>query len=79
MPLNRHFRPYVGWYGDMELGPHLWEFMTMGRLTAVVTFHEPVTLETMNGRKVMSAHCHGEIAREVEKLNAGYDPEEKAA
>jgi 1-acyl-sn-glycerol-3-phosphate acyltransferase len=79
MPLGRHFRPYVGWYGDMELGPHLWELLTIGRVTAVITFHPPVTLETTGGRKAMSAHCHAEIARRLEYLNGGHDPVEHAA
>lgn len=79
MPLGRHFRPFVGWYGDMELGPHLWELLTIGRVTAVITFHEPVTLETTGGRKAMSAHCHAEISRRLEYLNSGYDPVEHAA
>ena len=79
MPLGRHLRPYVGWFGDMELGSHLWELLTMGRVTAVVTFHEPVTLETLKSRKAMCAHCHGEIVNMVEHLNAGYNPSEEAA
>ncbi|MDA0338526.1 MAG: lysophospholipid acyltransferase family protein [Proteobacteria bacterium] len=78
MPLGRHVRPYVGWFGDMELSPHLWELLTMGRVTAVVTFHEPVTLETLKSRKAMCAHCYGEIVDMVQHLNAGYDPTEEA-
>lgn len=79
MPLGRHFRPYVGWYGDMELGPHLWELLVIGRVTAVITFHEAVTLETAGGRKAMSAHCHAEISRRLEYLNRGHDPVDNAA
>ena len=79
MPLGRHFRPYVGWYGDMELGPHLWEYLTLGRVTAVVTFHETVTLEDLASRKEICAHCHGEIASALERLNAGYGEWQEAA
>ncbi len=79
MPLCRHFRPFVGWYGDMDLAPHVWELLTIGRVTAVVTFHQPVTLETTGGRKAMSAHCHAEISRRLEYLNGGYDLVEHAA
>ena len=79
MPLGRHLRPYVGWYGDMELGPHLWELLSMGRVTADIKFHEPVTLETLKTRKAMCAHCHGEIEKTVEELNGHYRPDEKAA
>ena len=79
MPLCRHHRPYVAWIGDMELGPHLWELLTMGRVTAAVTFHDPVTLETLKTRKAMCAHCHGEIVQSVEALNTGRSLEKKAA
>src|SRR3546814_6911519 len=24
LPLGRYLRPFFAWYGDMELGPHLW-------------------------------------------------------
>ncbi|MFN3230790.1 MAG: lysophospholipid acyltransferase family protein [Alphaproteobacteria bacterium] len=79
MPLGRHFRPYVCWIGDMELGPHLWDFLKMGRVTAVVSFHEPVTLEQIEGRKAMSAYCHAKIAQELERQNAGLDDAARAA
>ena len=57
----------------------LWELLTIGRVTAVITFHEPVTLETTGGRKAMSTHCYAEISRRLEYLNSGYDPVEHAA
>ncbi|MGE0665391.1 MAG: lysophospholipid acyltransferase family protein [Sphingomonadales bacterium] len=79
MPLGRHFRPYVGWFGDMELGPHVWELLTIGRVTCVISFHPPLTLESTGGRKAMSAHCHAAIARRLEYLNGGHDPVEHAA
>ncbi|MDX1581311.1 MAG: lysophospholipid acyltransferase family protein, partial [Alphaproteobacteria bacterium] len=73
MPISRHWRPYIAWFGDMELGPHLWDALRLGRITAVVTFHEPVTLKTVDSRKEMSAYCYGAISRSVEVLNAGYE------
>ncbi|MEN3975441.1 lysophospholipid acyltransferase family protein [Emcibacter sp. SYSU 3D8] len=79
MPLGRHFRPFVGWYGDMVLGPHVWELLTIGRVSAVITFHDAITLDAVGGRKAMSAHCHAEISRRLEYLNSGYDPVEHAA
>jgi 1-acyl-sn-glycerol-3-phosphate acyltransferase len=79
MPLTRHYRPYVGWYGDMELAPHLWELLMLGRVTAAITFHEPVNVETVGGRKAMSAHCQAEISRRLEHLNGGHDEVADAA
>src|SRR3546814_11127808 len=45
LPLGRYLRPFFAWYGDMELGSHLWHAISLGRVTVVVEFHEPVTLE----------------------------------
>lgn len=79
MPMGRHFRPYVTWFGDMELGPHVWDLMRTGRVTAVVTFHPPVTIDQVGNRKDMSATCFNAIDGRVEELRKGYDHLEVAA
>ena len=50
MPLGRALRPFVAWYGDMEMVPHLWEALLAGpievappadvRIVHVVRTHE---------------------------------------
>lgn len=79
MPLSRHYRPFVAWYGDMEMGPHVWDLMRLGRVTAVVTFHPPMTIEDVGSRKEMSARCFEVIERRVEELRSGYDHMDTAA
>ncbi|MDE1902762.1 MAG: 1-acyl-sn-glycerol-3-phosphate acyltransferase, partial [Alphaproteobacteria bacterium] len=32
MPLGRSYRPLFAWYGDMDLAPHLWSVLGLGRL-----------------------------------------------
>ncbi len=65
LPLGRHQRPLVAWYGDMEMGGHLWRLVGLGRLRARVVFHEPVTIERFASRKALAAHCHATIAAGV--------------
>lgn len=65
LPLGRYLRPLFAWYGEMDLAPHLWQMAGMGRLTAVVRFHPPVTLEEMGSRKALRDYCESHSARGV--------------
>lgn len=71
MPLGRHLRPLVAWYGDMDLMPHLWTMMGLGRITAVVTFHQPVTLADFGTRKRLAEYCGQVVATGVAAALAG--------
>jgi lyso-ornithine lipid O-acyltransferase len=73
MPLGRQWRPFVAWYGDMDLAPHLWKALGMGRITAVLEFHEPVTLAQFGSRKELAGYCQQVIAEGLEAANAGRD------
>jgi 1-acyl-sn-glycerol-3-phosphate acyltransferase len=63
VPIGRSLRPYLAWYGDMKLMPHLWQMIGLGTVTVEVTFHAPVTLAQFASRKALSDHCHRVIAR----------------
>jgi 1-acyl-sn-glycerol-3-phosphate acyltransferase len=65
IPLGRYLRPFCAWYGDMDLAPHLWQLAGLGRLTAVVHFHRPVTLADFGTRKALAEHCQAAAARGV--------------
>ena len=58
MPIGRFLRPFFAWYGDMDLAPHIWQLVGLGRLTVVVEFHEPVTLAELGTRKAVSDCCY---------------------
>ncbi len=62
IPIGRHLRPFFNWYGDMELGPHLWQLVGLGRPTVTVVFHDPVTAEQFPSRKELTAHCEQAVA-----------------
>ena len=65
LPLGRSLRPLFAWYGDMDLAPHLWQLAGLGRLTIVVHFHPPVSIEDFASRKRLSDHCQAEVAKGV--------------
>ena len=71
VPLGRGLRPLVAWYGDMELAPHLWQLMGLGKIEVVVTFHRPVAIESFASRKALTEHCYREVAAGVAGALAG--------
>jgi 1-acyl-sn-glycerol-3-phosphate acyltransferase len=42
LPVTRRDRPFIAWYGDMDLGPHLALFIQGHPLDVVVTWGEPI-------------------------------------
>jgi 1-acyl-sn-glycerol-3-phosphate acyltransferase len=71
LPMGRGWRPYFAWYGDMELAPHLWTVLGLGRLTVEVDFHAPVDLAQFGSRKALADHCYHTIRHAVVRANAG--------
>lgn len=65
MPMERWIRPYYAWYGDMEMGGHLWQWLGLGRLGVDIIFHEPVKLADFNDRKALTRHCEAAINQGV--------------
>lgn len=44
MPLGREWRPYYAWYGAMDMPPHLWRVLGLGKVSVEVTFHPPLDI-----------------------------------
>ena len=62
VPMGRYLRPLFAWYGDMEMGGHLWHVAGLGWATVVVEFHPPATIEDYGSRKMLSDYCQGQVA-----------------
>lgn len=75
IPLGRLLRPIYSWYGDMDLGPHLWQMAKLGGVTIVVEFHPPQTVETTGSRKALAEVCWRSVRDGVARANAGRVPE----
>ena len=71
IPLGRLLRPIYAWYGDMNLGPHLWEFAKLGGITVLVEFHPPITVDLVGSRKEVAEHCFKVIRSGVSRAVAG--------
>jgi 1-acyl-sn-glycerol-3-phosphate acyltransferase len=71
IPMGHGLRPLVAWYGDMTLGPHLWQFSRLGKVTVVVEFHPPVDLKDAGSRKDLTRYCLTAVAAGVERALTG--------
>lgn len=65
MPMGRYLRPLFAWYGDMDMGSHLWHAVGLGQVTVTVEFHPPVTVDDLGSRKALSEHCQARAAAGV--------------
>ncbi len=63
LPMGRIYEPLCAWYGDMELAPHLSEFLALGPIEIEVIFHPITSIEKFDGnRKLLAEYLHQEIA-----------------
>jgi len=74
MPLGRSYRPLFAWYGDMQLAPHLWTMLGIGRLGVSVTFHPAVSAVDFASRKALAEHCAAAISAGLSAALAGREP-----
>jgi len=61
MPTIRSTRHNVAWHGDMEMGPHLGNFLRLLKVEVEVHFHEPVSRNLFKTRKELASYCHRTI------------------
>ena len=65
LPVARHERPEIAWYGDMELAPHLRAFVRGGPLDVVVTWGEPIAFGPGSDRKGATLRAEAAIRQAV--------------
>jgi 1-acyl-sn-glycerol-3-phosphate acyltransferase len=71
LPMSRRERPYLAWYGDMDLAGHLWQLLCRGPVTVEVRFHAPLEAEAFGSRKALAAACQRMVAEGVSALLGG--------
>ena len=63
IPVGYSSRSLFGWYGDMDLGPHLWNALSLGIFTVEVVFHEPIRADQFSNRKKLAVYCQKTVAK----------------
>ncbi|MBM6593887.1 lysophospholipid acyltransferase family protein [Microvirga pudoricolor] len=64
LPVTRRERPFIAWYADMDLAPHLAHFVANGALDVVVTWGEPVPFN--GNRKQATAAAEEAVRRAIQ-------------
>ena len=63
IPVGYSNRSLFGWYGDMDLGPHLWNALSLGVFTVEVVFHEPIRADQFSNRKKLAVYCQKTVTK----------------
>lgn len=71
IPLGRADRPFVGWYGDMEMRSHAWRLLKAGPLDVHIRIGQPVPLAEFADRKHLARHSEAEVRENVVRILRG--------
>lgn len=63
LPIGRSLRPYIAWYGDMDMASHFFRLLGLGRITARVEFHTPIQPSDFASRKDLTDYCYDKVAQ----------------
>ncbi|HZV20393.1 MAG TPA: lysophospholipid acyltransferase family protein [Hyphomicrobiales bacterium] len=71
LPILRHERPLIAWYGEMDMLSHAWNVLKSGPIDVTVKIGEPVPLASINNRKELAAFSEARVRRDyIEQLTA---------
>lgn len=65
LPVTRRERPFIAWYGNMELASHLGAFVRNGPLDVVVTWGEPILFQ--GNRKEATAKAETAVRQALQE------------
>lgn len=71
LPMNRAYRPFYAWYGDMDLVPHLWDMARLGPMDCEITIHPSMTVEQAGSRKALAAQCEALVSESLVRSLTG--------
>ncbi len=71
LPILRHERPFVAWYGEMDILSHAWNVLKSGPLDVTVRIGEPVRLSSLRDRKELAAFSEAQVRQNyIEQVTA---------
>jgi 1-acyl-sn-glycerol-3-phosphate acyltransferase len=71
LPILRHERPLIAWYGEMDMLNHVWNVLKSGPLDVTISIGEPVPLASLRDRKELAAFSEARVRRDfVEQLTS---------
>jgi 1-acyl-sn-glycerol-3-phosphate acyltransferase len=63
LPLSRHDRPHVAWYGNMSMAPHLARLARHGGVDVSLMWGEPVAFDEQSDRKQVARALEAQVRR----------------
>jgi lyso-ornithine lipid O-acyltransferase len=61
MPLGRHERADIAWYGDMDLVPHIWSIICQAPIECHISFGEPIACHGTTDMKALTAQAEKKV------------------
>ncbi|WP_084294769.1 lysophospholipid acyltransferase family protein [Asaia prunellae] len=73
LPVTRTNRAVFAWYGDMDLGPHVWQFLKRRNKRATILMHPPLAPEDFPSRKALANAAWSAVAYGAAALRQNSD------
>ncbi len=67
VPLDKSYRPFLAWFGAMDLFSHVWKFLGLGISEVNIHFHETRKFSSFLSRKNACNFCFEKISEQVVK------------
>ena len=66
LPVNKSYRPFLAWFGGMDLFSHLWKFLGLGTSEVKVSFHKAKKFSSFSNRKDACLFCYEKISEQLD-------------
>src|SRR5215470_12644023 len=74
LPISRHARPRVAWYGRMSMAPHLAGMARSGGVDVSVMWGEPVAFDEQSDRKQVARGLEAQVRQRTVRMLRGDKP-----
>lgn len=74
LPIGRLRRPVFSWYGEMDLGPHVWQLLQKREGRATVILHEPLDPDLFPSRKALAQATWKSVVHGAADLRQNHTP-----
>jgi 1-acyl-sn-glycerol-3-phosphate acyltransferase len=69
LPIMRHERPRIAWYGDMDMMSHAWNLLRSGPLDVYIRLGSPIAIDQLADRKKLAAMSEAQVRKDyIEQL-----------
>lgn len=74
LPISRLQRPVFSWYGNMDLGPHIWQLLKRREGQATVILHSPLDPDLFPSRKALAQATWDSVVKGAAELRQNHTP-----